>query len=77
MSRVARGNYWGISLNNSEYREGPGHEKHPKCRIYEETGRLFSPHYRQMSINAYNLPGTEREKAKQIAYPLAGALRKK
>lgn len=36
--------------------------------IYEETGRLFSPYYRQMSINAYNLPETEREKAKQIAY---------
>ena len=36
--------------------------------IYDETGRLFSPYYRQMSINAYNLPETEREKAKQIAY---------
>ncbi|MBR0136504.1 MAG: DUF3089 domain-containing protein, partial [Clostridia bacterium] len=36
--------------------------------IYEETGRLFSPYYRQMSINAYNLPEAEREKAKQIAY---------
>ncbi len=36
--------------------------------IYEETGRLFSPYYRQMSINAYYLPETEREQARQIAY---------
>ena len=36
--------------------------------IYEETGRLFSPYYRQMSINAYNLPEAEREKARQTAY---------
>ena len=36
--------------------------------IYEETGRLFSPYYRQMSLNAWNLPETEREKARQIAY---------
>ena len=36
--------------------------------IYDETGRLFSPYYRQMSVNAYRLPDTEREKAKQIAY---------
>ena len=36
--------------------------------IYEETGRLFSPYYHQMSINAYNLTETEREKAKQVAY---------
>ena len=36
--------------------------------IYEETGRLFSPYYRQMSINAYDLPEAEREKAGQIAY---------
>ena len=36
--------------------------------IYEDTGRLFSPYYRQMSINAYNLPEAEREKARQTAY---------
>ncbi len=36
--------------------------------IFEETGRLFSPYYRQMSINAYMLPETERETAKEIAY---------
>ena len=36
--------------------------------IFEETGRLFSPYYRQMSINAYTLPETERETAKEIAY---------
>ena len=36
--------------------------------IYEETGRLYSPYYRQMSINAYKLPGAERDKAKQVAY---------
>ena len=36
--------------------------------IYEDTGRLFAPYYRQMSINAYRLPEAEREKARQIAY---------
>ena len=36
--------------------------------IFEETGRLFSPYYRQMSINAYTLPEAEREEAKEIAY---------
>lgn len=36
--------------------------------IYEDTGRLFSPYYRQMSINAYNLPEAEREKARQTDY---------
>ncbi len=36
--------------------------------IYEETGRLFSPYYRQMSIKAYKLPADEYEKAKQVAY---------
>ena len=36
--------------------------------IYEDTGRMFSPYYRQMSINAYTLPEAEREQAKQIAY---------
>lgn len=36
--------------------------------IYEETGRLFSPYYRQMSINAYRLPGEEFEQAESFAY---------
>ena len=36
--------------------------------IYEETGRLFSPYYRQMSMNAYKLPEAEREKALEVAY---------
>ena len=36
--------------------------------IYEETGRLFSPFYRQMSINAYLLDEGEREQAKRFAY---------
>ena len=36
--------------------------------IYEETARMFSPYYRQMSINAYTLPDEEREAARQIAY---------
>ena len=36
--------------------------------IFEETGRLFSPYYRQMSIKAYTLPETERVKAREIAY---------
>ena len=36
--------------------------------IYEETGRLFSPYYRQMSLNAYKLSKEEQEKAQEIAY---------
>ena len=36
--------------------------------IFEDTGRLFSPYYRQMSIGAYTLPEDEREKAKETAY---------
>ena len=36
--------------------------------IYEEAVRLFSAYYRQISLNAWNLPETEREKARQIAY---------
>lgn len=36
--------------------------------IYEESGRLFSPYYRQMSINAYMLPEEEREQAAELAY---------
>ena len=36
--------------------------------IYEETGRLFSPYYRQMSMNAYKLPEVEREEALEVAY---------
>jgi Protein of unknown function (DUF3089). len=35
--------------------------------IFEETGRLFSPYYRQMSINAYTLPEAERERAEAVA----------
>ena len=36
--------------------------------IYEEAGRLYSPYYRQMSINAYRLSDPDREKAKELAY---------
>ena len=36
--------------------------------IFDQTGRLFSPYYRQMSINAYTLPEAERVKAREIAY---------
>ena len=36
--------------------------------IYEETGRLFSPYYRQMSLNAYKLSEEEQAKAREIAY---------
>ena len=36
--------------------------------IYEETGRLFSPYYRQMSINAYRLSEEERAPFREIAY---------
>ena len=36
--------------------------------IFDETGRLFSPYYRQMSINAYLLPEEQRDQAKEIAY---------
>ena len=36
--------------------------------IYEETGRLFSPYYRQMSMNAYRLSETERAEAFSVAY---------
>ncbi len=36
--------------------------------IFDETGRLFSPYYRQMSINAYSLSEDERGKARDIAY---------
>ena len=36
--------------------------------IYDETGRMFSPYYRQMSINAYTLTEEERQKARDIAY---------
>ncbi len=35
--------------------------------IYEEAGRLFSPYYRQISMNAYSLPEAEREQAAEIA----------
>ncbi len=36
--------------------------------IYEEAGRLYSPYYRQMSLNAYRLPEAERAEAKAVAY---------
>ena len=36
--------------------------------IYEETGRMYSPYYRQMSIRAYSLPEDERAQAKAVAY---------
>lgn len=36
--------------------------------IYEDTGRLFSPYYRQMSMNAYRLTEAERAAARVIAY---------
>lgn len=36
--------------------------------IFEETGRLFSPYYRQMSINAYTLPAADHDNAREIAY---------
>ena len=36
--------------------------------IFEDAGRLYSPYYRQMSINAYRLSEEEREKAKTVAY---------
>ena len=35
--------------------------------IYEEAGRMFSPYYRQMSVNAYRLPEDAYEQAKAIA----------
>ena len=36
--------------------------------IYEETGRMFSPYYRQMSMNAYKLSAEEQAKALDVAY---------
>ncbi len=36
--------------------------------IYEETCRMYSPYYRQMSIKAYALPDDAREEARQTAY---------
>ncbi len=36
--------------------------------IYDETGRLFSPFYRQMSIHAYRLSEQERAGCREIAY---------
>ncbi|MBP5166964.1 MAG: DUF3089 domain-containing protein, partial [Oscillospiraceae bacterium] len=36
--------------------------------IYEETGRLFSPYYRQMSMNAYRLTEEQRAAAMETAY---------
>ena len=36
--------------------------------IFEETGRLFSPYYRQMSINALTLPEADIAQARKVAY---------
>ncbi len=36
--------------------------------IYEDTGRLFSPYYRQMSMNAYKLAEERRAAAFETAY---------
>ena len=36
--------------------------------IYEDAGRLYSPFYRQMSMNAYKLTEAERAAAREIAY---------
>ena len=36
--------------------------------IYEDAGRLFSPYYRQMSMNAYRISGEERAAACAVAY---------
>ena len=36
--------------------------------IFDGTGRLFSPYYRQMSMNAYKLSDKERTKAFDVAY---------
>ena len=36
--------------------------------IYEDVGRLYSPFYRQMSMNAYRLPEPEREMTRAVAY---------
>ena len=36
--------------------------------IFEDAGRLYSPYYRQMSINAYRQPDADRAEAKAVAY---------
>jgi len=36
--------------------------------IYREAGRMYSPYYRQMSMNAYKLPEEERAKAMEVAF---------
>ncbi|MBO6054973.1 MAG: DUF3089 domain-containing protein [Oscillospiraceae bacterium] len=36
--------------------------------IYDETGRMFAPYYRQMSMNAYTLEGEAQERAFAVAY---------
>ena len=44
--------------------------------MYEDTGRLFSPYYRQMAMNAYKLSEEERALAREIAYrDVSGAFR--
>ena len=36
--------------------------------IFEDAGRLYSPYYRQMSINAYRLPEADRAETRAVAY---------
>ena len=36
--------------------------------IFEDAGRMYSPYYRQMSINAYRLPEADRAEARAVAY---------
>ena len=36
--------------------------------IFEESARMYSPYYRQMSIKAYTLPEEERKEALRLAY---------
>ena len=53
---------------NDKLRESFAYALDLEKGIYEETGRLFSPYYRQMSINAYRLPEEEFGQAESIAY---------
>ena len=53
---------------NDKLRESFAYALDLEKGIYEETGRLFSPYYRQMSINAYRLPEEEFGQAECIAY---------
>lgn len=36
--------------------------------IFEDVGRLYSPYYRQMSMNVYRIPESERDEARTVAY---------